>query len=160
MAWSKINYTKILVMLTCICWSSSLAPPGLVVVGSTLRAPRYRRIASERLVFTGISFRKCRYLFRKKCLTIWIVSCATASRRCSDPVVVYWLVGVENRRDPLSSIDIYVLNFDWIMFNAIGLHECDVVVVDREGEKWPARQGKDTEPVTLAFFNVDHGKWN
>jgi len=147
-------------MLTCICWSSSLAPPGLVVVGSTSAAPLYRRIASVRLVFTGISFRKCRYLFRKKCLTIWIVSCAAASRRCSDPVVIYWLVGVENRRDPLSSINIYVLNFDWIMFNAIGLHKCDVVVVDREGEKWPARQSKDTEPVTLAFFNVDYGKWN
>ena len=123
--------------LTCICWSSSLGPPGLVVVGSTSAAPLYRRIASVRLVFTGISFRKCRYLFLKKCLTIWIVSRGAASWGCSDPVIVYWLIGMEDRRDPLSSINIYILNFDWIMFNAIGLHESNVMVINREGKERP-----------------------
>ena len=85
--WKKIQ--EIMAMLTCICWSSSLGPPGLVVVGSTWAAPLYRRIASVRLVFTRMSFREVQTGITGKCRTVWIVSCGAASWRCSDPVIVY-----------------------------------------------------------------------
>jgi len=90
-----------------------------------------------RLVFTRMSFREVQTGITGKCRTVWIVSCGAASWRCSDPVIVYWLIGMEDCRDPLSSINIYILNFDWIMFNAIGLHESNVMVVNRKGKERP-----------------------
>jgi len=90
-----------------------------------------------RLVFTTTSFREVQTGIAGKCRTVWIVSRSAASWRCSDPVIIYWLIGIEDCRDPLSSIDIYILNFNWIMFNAIGLHEGDVMVVNREGKERP-----------------------
>jgi len=88
-------------------------------------------------VFTRISFREVQTGIARKRRTVWIVSRSTTSWRCSDPVIIYWLIGVEDCRDPLSSVNIYILDFNWIMFNTIGLHEGDVMIVNREGKEWP-----------------------
>ena len=93
----------------------------------------------ETCVYWNIVLEKYRQLISRRYRTVGIVSCITTSWRCSYPVVIDWLVGIENRRDSLSGIDIYVLNFNGIMFNTIRLHECDVMVVDREGKERPTR---------------------
>jgi hypothetical protein len=59
-----------------------------------------------------------------------------------------------------TSIDIDVLNSDWIMLNAIKLHSSDVVVINREGVEWTAGDGDQTETVTLALLHVNDGPWD
>lgn len=45
-----------------------------------------------------------------------------------------------------TSIDIDILDSDGIVLDAIGFHEGDVVIIDREGKEWTAGNGKDAQP--------------
>jgi hypothetical protein len=91
-------------------------------------------------------------------LTIRVVSRAATSGRSSNPVVTDRLVSIEDNGYTLSSINIDILDLDGIVLDTVGFHERDVVIINRESEKWSARDGNDTESVALSFLDIDDGE--
>jgi hypothetical protein len=69
------------------------------------------------------------------------------------------LVSFEDNGNTLSRIDVDILNFNRIVLDTVGFHESDIVIINREGEEWSARDGNDTESVALSALDVDDGEW-
>jgi len=91
---------------------------------------------------------------------VGVVGRVATSGRSTDPVVVDGLVGVENSRNTLGGVNINVLDSDRVVFDTIGFHEGDVVVINGEGKEWTAGCGENAEPVALATLNVNDSEWN
>lgn len=92
--------------------------------------------------------------------TVWIISRATTGGRSADPVVIDRLIGIQDGRDTLGSVDVDVLNLDGIVFDTVSLYEGNVVAVDRESEERTTRESENAQAVPLALLYVDHGEWN
>lgn len=90
--------------------------------------------------------------------TVRVVRRIATSGRSTDPVVINRLIGIQDNRDTLSSVNIDVLHFNGVVLNTIGFYEGDVVIVDREGKEGTTSGSKDTEAVSLAFLDVDYGE--
>lgn len=87
-------------------------------------------------------------------LTVRVGGWATTGGRRTNPVIVDGLVGVQNRREALSGVDIDILDFSGLMFNTVSFNESDVVVVDGESPEGTARHREDTQAVPLPLLDV------